>query len=207
MLKGVFTSLLNKYTSEKSLIETLWDDIEKHYTSQKRHYHNLQHLENLLVQLEACREHINDWDTLLFSLFYHDIIYKVTSKENEDKSALAAIKALNSIGYPKESTRLCAEQILATKSHELSTDNDTNLFTDADLSILGSKLEIYLEYSQQVRKEYAIYPDFMYNPGRKKALQHFLDMEYIFKTPLFREKFEEQAKLNIRNEISLLSKE
>lgn len=207
MLKGVFTSLLNKYTREKSLIETLWDDIEKHYTSQKRHYHNLQHLENMLVQLETCREQITYWDTLLFSLFYHDIIYKVTSKENEDKSALAAIKALNSIGYPKEKVKLCAEQILATKSHELSTDKDTNLFTDADLSILGSEWETYLEYSRQVRKEYAIYPDFMYNPGRKKALQHFLDMEYIFKTPFFREKFENQAKQNIHTEITLLSKE
>lgn len=207
MLKGVFTNLLNKYTREKSLIETLWDDIEKQYTSQKRHYHNLQHLENMLVQLETCKEQITDWDTLLFSLFYHDIIYKVTSKENEDKSALVAIKALSSIGYPKEKVKLCAEQILATKNHELSTDNDTNLFTDADLSILGSEWEIYLEYSRQVGKEYAIYPDFMYNPGRKKALQHFLGMEYIFKTQFFREKFEDQAKQNIHTEITLLSKE
>ncbi|PZR21166.1 MAG: hypothetical protein DI539_08705 [Flavobacterium psychrophilum] len=207
MLKGVFTSLLNKYTSEKSLIETLWDDIEQHYSSPKRHYHNLKHLENMYSQLEACREQISDWDTLLFSLFYHDIIYKVTSKENEEKSALAAIKVLNSIGYPKEKIKLCGEQILATKSHELSTDNDTNLFTDADLSILGSEWNIYLGYSQEVRKEYAIYPDFMYNPGRKKALQHFLDIEYIFKTPLFRGKFENQAKQNIHNEITHLSKE
>jgi predicted metal-dependent HD superfamily phosphohydrolase len=205
MLKEIFTTLVNKYTSDRTITQNLWDDIEKNYTSPKRFYHNLQHLENMYTHLESCREQVEDWDTLMFSLFYHDIIYKATSKDNEEKSALAAIKALTAINYPKEKIKLCGEQILATKGHELSPDNDTNLFTDADLSILGSNWEHYLEYSKQVRKEYAIYPDFMYNPGRKKALQHFIEMDKIFKTQHFREKFEEIARKNIDTEISLLA--
>lgn len=205
MLKEIFTSLVNKYTSDPTITENLWDDIEKNYTSPKRFYHNLQHLENMYTQLESCREQVEDWDTLMFSLFYHDFIYKATSKDNEEKSALAAIKALTAINYPKEKIKLCGEQILATKGHELSPDNDTNLFTDADLSILGSNWEHYLEYSKQVRKEYAIYPDFMYNPGRKKALQHFIEMEKIFKTSFFTQKFEEQARTNLATEILLIS--
>lgn len=205
MLKDIFTGLVNTYTTDPLTAEKLWADIEKHYTSPKRHYHNLQHLKNMYAQLEACRKQINDWDTLMFSLFYHDIIYKATSKDNEEKSALAAIKALSSIGYPKDKIRLCGEQILETKSHALSPDNDTNLFTDADLSILGSDWNNYLEYSRQVRKEYAIYPDFMYNPGRKKVLEHFLQMENIFKTPHFKQKFEKQANENLIAEIALIS--
>lgn len=205
MLKEIFTDLVNKYASNSGIVQKLWDEIEKQYTSPKRFYHNLQHLENMYRQLESCREQIEDWDSLMFSLFYHDIIYKATSKDNEEKSALAAIKALTAINYPKEKIKLCGEQILATKGHELSPDNDTNLFTDADLSILGSDWDSYLEYSKQVRKEYAIYPDFMYNPGRKKALQHFIEMEKIFKTHHFREKFEESARKNIDTEISLLA--
>lgn len=204
MLKEIFTSLIDKYTSDSAIAQKLWDEIEKQYTSPKRFYHNLQHLENMYKQLEAC-EQIDDWDTLMFSLFYHDIIYKATSKDNEEKSALAAIKALTAINYPKEKIKLCGEQILATKGHELSTDNDTNLFTDADLSILGSDWDSYLEYSKQVRNEYAIYPDFMYNPGRKKALQHFIEMEKIFKTSFFSQKFEEQARTNLAAEILLIS--
>jgi predicted metal-dependent HD superfamily phosphohydrolase len=205
MLKEIFTSLVNKYTSDLTIAQKLWDDIEKNYTSSKRFYHNLQHLQNMYIHLESCRERVKDWDTLMFSLFYHDIIYKATSKDNEEKSALAAIKALTAINYPKEKIKLCGEQILATKGHELSADNDTNLFTDADLSILGSDWKHYLEYSKQVRNEYAIYPDFMYNPGRKKALQHFADMEKIFKTAFFSQKFEEQARTNLAAEILLIS--
>jgi predicted metal-dependent HD superfamily phosphohydrolase len=67
---------------------------------------------------------------------------------------------------------------------------------------LGYTWDKYREYCQQVRKEYAIYPDFLYNPGRKKALQHFLDMDVIFKTGFFRNKYEIQARKNIVQEIS-----
>lgn len=204
MLKNIFIALANTYTKQ-DVSEKLWADVEKHYTSAKRHYHNLQHLENMYSQLAGCRDLIQDWETVLFSLFYHDIIYKAIAKDNEEKSALAAIKALNLTGYPKEKIRLCSQQILATKTHSFSTDNDTNLFTDADLSILGSDRQTYLEYSSRVRKEYAIYPDFMYYPGRKKALAHFLEMDSVFKTPYFSQKFEAQARINLAAEIALIS--
>lgn len=203
ILKDIFTNLVSKY-SQKDISEKLWLDIEKQYSSPKRYYHTLQHLENLYIQLESCREQITDWDTILFSLFYHDIIYKATSKDNEEKSALMAIKALQEINYPIEKIRLCGEQILATKDHTVSTDNDTNLFTDADLSILGSDWNSYFDYSNKVRKEYAIYPDFMYNPGRTKVIQHFLSMEFIFKTPHFKHKFEIQSRENLMKELELL---
>lgn len=205
MLSAIFTALVSRHHPLPPVAEKLWADVEKQYSRAKRHYHTLQHLEQLYRQLETCKTQITDWDTVLFSLFYHDIIYKATAKDNEEKSALAAIKALQEINYPKEKIRLCGEQIIATKSHNISTDNDTNLFTDADLSILGSDRNIYMEYSQNVRKEYAIYPDFMYNPGRKKVVQHFLDMEYIFKTKHFKELFEKQARKNLMQELTRLS--
>jgi len=202
MLKEIFTDLVHRYNEHPEVAKNLWNEIEKQYSGPKRYYHNLKHLGNLYTQLEGCREQISDWDTVLFSLFYHDIIYKVTSKENEEKSVLAAIKALTSINYPKERIKLCGAQIIATKSHEVNSDNDTNLFIDADMSIVGADNITYTTYSDQVRREYSVYPDFMYNPGRKKVLQHFLDMEYIFKTEHFRDKFERQARKNLVGELN-----
>lgn len=76
MLKGVFTSLLNKYTSEKSLIETLWGDIEKHYTSQKRHYHNLQHLENMLFSLKRAENKLPTGTPYCFLFFTMTLFIK-----------------------------------------------------------------------------------------------------------------------------------
>ena len=99
---------------------------------------------------------------------------------------------------------LCVQHILATKSHAVSENNDTNLFTDADLSVLGADREVYEQYYKQIRKEYSIYPDLMYNPGRKKVLQNFLGMKRIFKTDYFYGKFEEKARRNITAELNEL---
>jgi predicted metal-dependent HD superfamily phosphohydrolase len=92
---------------------------------------------------------------------------------------------------------------LATKTHILAADSDTNFFTDADLSVLGSDWESYSAYFKNVRKEYAIYPDFIYNSGRKEVLKHFLGMNQIFKTDFFYAKFEAQARLNLERELQI----
>lgn len=55
-------------------------------------------------------------------------------------------------------------------------------------------------YTKQIRKEYSIYPDFLYKPGRKKVLEHFLQLENIFKTDYFKTKYEVQARKNIESE-------
>jgi predicted metal-dependent HD superfamily phosphohydrolase len=86
----------------------------------------------------------------------------------------------------------------------VSENTDTNLFTDADLSILGQPWETYLAYAQNVRKEYGQYPKIIYRSGRKKVLRHFLEMERIFKTEYFFEKYEICARKNIEQELENL---
>lgn len=204
MLKDTFTTLAGSCTTDLVLTEKLWLFIEKKYTAKGRHYHNLRHLEHLLAQMESCKALVTDWDCTLFALFYHDIIYKATAKDNEERSADKADLDLTAIAFPADRIEKCKTIILATKSHAISLHNDTNLFTDADLSILGSDWETYNDYFKNVRKEYSVYPDFMYNPGRKKVLKHFLEMEHIFKTDFFRHKFEVMARENISKEMEML---
>lgn len=204
MLKEIFIELLTKYTDNDRVRNELWTEIEKNYSSKKRHYHTLHHLDNLLSQLTEVKSEIQNWETILFTLFYHDIIYNSIKSDNEEKSAELAEKRMKQISVSKDKIELCKKQILATKSHIRSTDNDTNYFTDADLSVLGQNWETYLLYYKNVRKEYSIYPALVYNPGRKKVLNHFLSMDRIFKTDFFYNKFETQAKLNLQQEIESL---
>ncbi|NBW34503.1 MAG: hypothetical protein EBR30_05685 [Cytophagia bacterium] len=203
-LKQTFQNLLANYTSDESLVQKCWTEIEKNYAIKKRHYHTLQHLDNLLLQLTEVKNSIQSWDTILFTLYYHDVIYNPLRSDNEEKSAKLAVQRMKQLAVPSQIIELCQEQILATKSHNKSSNNDTNYFTDADLSILGQDWDTYSQYFQAVRKEYAIYPDLIYNPGRKKVLQHFLSMQSIYKTTFFTNKFEATAKLNLQKEISLL---
>lgn len=204
MLRQTFFELIKKYSDDLQLIELLWKEIETNYSSSKRYYHNLSHLENLLKQLLKVKMNIEDWDIILFSLYYHDIIYNVSKKNNEEKSAKYAQNILQKLNFSKERINSCFSQIIATKGHTISTDNDTNLFTDADLSVLGFSHDNYKNYYQQIRKEYKMYPSFMYNPNRKKVLQSFLKMDSIFKTSYFFDAFEKQARINIALEIDNL---
>lgn len=204
MLQEVFINLLNSYTDNEHLKNELWTEIQHHYSSPRRHYHTLHHLENLLIQMMEVKSEIQHWDTILFTLFYHDIIYSATSSNNEEKSAELAEKRMKQLNISTESINNCKSQILATKSHQQSLDNDTNYFTDADLSVLGQDWETYSQYFKNVRKEYDIYPDLIYNSGRKKVLNHFLSMERIYKTDFFHRKFEIQAKENLKNELKFL---
>jgi predicted metal-dependent HD superfamily phosphohydrolase len=203
MLRETFLQLLTKYTENKTLSNDLWTEIEKNYSAKKRHYHTLQHLENLLVQLTEIKGEIKNWETILFTLYYHDIVYNALKSDNEEKSAALAEKRMKQLSVPNEIIENCQLQILATKSHVKSPDSDTNYFTDADLSVLGQSWEAYTLYYKNVRKEYSIYLDFVYHPGRKKVLNHFLSMRRIFKTDFFYNKFEMQARQNLQREIEL----
>jgi predicted metal-dependent HD superfamily phosphohydrolase len=158
----------------------------------------------MLSELIPVQTKINDWDTILAALFYHDIIYRPTSKYNEEKSAELAEARLIQLNFPPSQIEKCKQTILATKIHLESTDMDINYFTDTDLCILGQSWETYLAYAKNVRKEYSIYPDFIYYPGRKKVLTHFLNMQSIFKTVFFFDKFEQRAKENLNRELNMV---
>ena len=204
MLTDTFLQLVNKYSKDKELATNLWLEIFTKYSDSKRQYHTIDHFEAIIVDLTEVKDKIEDWDTTLLAVFYHDIIYKASSSTNEGDSAKLAMQKLSEIGYPAEKIAKCANLILATKLHELSEDNDTNYLIDADLAILGRGQYEYQKYTEQIREEYSIYPDFMYNNGRKKALQHFLQMDAIYKTEYFSKKYEKQARLNINNELEAL---
>lgn len=203
-LSAIFSRLLQQYTADQLLINTLWNEIEKRYTNRKRHYHNLRHLENLICGLQEHQTQVNDWDSMLLAAFYHDIVYNVLKTDNEEKSAALAADRLNSFGYPTGKITHCTRLILATKTHATSTDADVNLFTDADLSVLGQPAEIYQQYCAQIRKEYAIYPDILYKPGRIKVLRHFLQQAHIYKTAVFYNRLEARAKENLQQELQEL---
>lgn len=200
-LKKKLLSVALKYSDSQISSISHWLEIEKKHSEKGRHYHTLHHLSAILEELEECKSEIENLDILQFATFYHDIIYKSTRKDNEEKSALLAIKRLTELSIPKQDIDFCNRTILATKKHDINSHHDINLFTDADLSILGQSNEIYTNYCRQIRKEYAIYPDLLYKPGRKKVIEHFLEMSSIFKTDFFKRKYESNARVNLTKEL------
>jgi predicted metal-dependent HD superfamily phosphohydrolase len=203
-LKQQFDQLLNHNLRNSSLFQNLWTELEQLHSEKHRHYHHFGHLNHLLSELKAIQNQIENWDAVLFALFYHDSIYNPSASDNEEKSAELAEKRMRELNCPNELIALTIEIILATKSHHNHSNQDINLFTDADLAILGSDSESYKIYAKNIRKEYKIYPSIIYKTGRKKVLLHFLKMERLFKTDYFFNKYEEKARINIEQEFKSL---
>lgn len=204
MLSNLFRDLCAQFTSNTGLIETNWQELVTNYSAKERHYHTLAHLENLVNEIGPLKQEIQNRFAVLFALFYHDIIYVPGKKDNEEESAKLAAERMAALGCDSKLIGATAAIIRATSTHLPSGDSDSNLFTDADLSILGQEEETYNHYAQQIRKEFSVYPDFIYNPGRKQVLQHFLSMNRIYKTSHFYNKYEKMARRNLQQEISLL---
>jgi predicted metal-dependent HD superfamily phosphohydrolase len=203
-LQEIFTSLAKKINTDSQKINQLWEEIEANYTSNNRYYHTLKHLEHMFSWLEKVKDKIANYDALSWAVFYHDLYYDALKHDNEERSAERCVSILQELSSGYESILLVEEIILASKKHLQSDNEDINYFLDADLSVLGAPENTYSEYAKNIRKEYAVYPDDIYNPGRKKALQHFLEMPHIFKTAYFRNELEKTAKENLKWEIESL---
>ena len=201
-LKEIFSELVLKIGFENGDIEKKWLDLEKAYSKKSRHYHNLTHISAMMESFDTYHEQLKFPDEILFSIFYHDYIYVSSKKDNELKSAEYALAVL-----PAQTTvdrQLIFDAICATQQHQHNTNEDINWMIDFDLKILASDWNAYQMYAEQIRKEYRIYPDFLYKPGRAKALKHFLENEFVFQTNEFRKLYEEKARKNIEKEILLL---
>lgn len=206
MLESVFNQLVLHYTNDAQCVGELWHELLKKYGNRRRHYHNLSHLEHMYQELAPVKSNIEDWNTVLFALFYHDAVYNPLRRDNEAESAKLALLQLCDL-LPFSERFKCSFLILATAGHEQIdefNDSDTDFFLDADLAIFGQAWDTYAAYAKNIRKEYAVYPDFLYNRGRKDALWHFLQREQIFKTQQFFEKYEKQARLNLGTELKQL---
>lgn len=203
-IKPSFESLVSTYKKGPAQIKKLWKEIVVNYIDPTRHYHTLTHLRNLMAILETHKDQLMDWEIIQFAIFYHDIVYDVSKNYNEEQSAVWAERVLQSLNVEAARIERCKSHILATKGHNKSDDPDTNLFTDADLSILGSDPETYTQYCFAIRKEYSIYPDNAYKEGRESVLKKFLEMPTIFKTEAFQNLYENNARINLAAEIKSL---
>lgn len=200
-------TLLSKYSEETLLANQLAKFVIKSYTTRNRYYHNLTHIAALLDWSDEYASYLQQKEIVDLAIFYHDVIYNPLRRDNEARSAILAMRDLRKLNFPPPQMNEIENFILATAKHDLGNadaESDLAYFLDFDLAILGTDWESYLLYTQQIRKEYSIYPDFIYNEGRKKVLQSFLSKPHIFHTEKIIDQLEAQARSNLAREINLL---
>ncbi|MDO7847188.1 hypothetical protein Q5H92_12520 [Hymenobacter sp. M29] len=172
------------------------------YQAPTRHYHNLQHIENLLNRVEAADLH--DPTVVQLAVWFHDAVYNALKHDNEARSAAEAMAFLRHSTLEPTRQQRVAFLIERTADHtqpQPPHDADLLLFLDADLSILGAPETAYWAYARQVRQEYRLVPDLLYRPGRRQVLAKMLAAPVLFRTPALCAEFDAPARRNLQAEI------
>jgi len=175
-LKTEWFKLINTYSLNEEVNNQLWNDLVNNYSSKSRFYNNLSHIYSMLKQASQIEDELTNVDAFKFAIWFHDVIYKSTKKDNEEKSAAFASKKLALLNIKPQGITRVSNLIISTKKHELIVEDniDNAYLLDIDLSILGSNWETYKTYISNIRKEYKMYPDFFIQSRTKKGFKSVL---------------------------------
>jgi predicted metal-dependent HD superfamily phosphohydrolase len=180
--------------------DVVFEDLMARYTSPERHYHNLDHIHDMVTWLGQ-QLPPPDNVPLGLAVWFHDAVYEPRSSDNEEQSAQLARTALTSLGMPDDVIAEVARLIQLTRTHVTSPDDQSGLLLlDADLAILGADPVRYDGYARAIRQEYAWVPDEAYRLGRLRILTGFLRRPRIYHTPLAYDTCETRARHNLRHE-------
>jgi predicted metal-dependent HD superfamily phosphohydrolase len=177
--------------------------LEALYGEERRAYHTLGHIGHCLHELDWAPEGLCNKNVVELALWFHDSVH-----DDEEESAKLAARVLREAGVEENIITLVTIAILDTKHTGGFLLWETSKFTvDCDLAIFGQPANIWNKSSENIRKEYSYVPWFLYKKKRREILQGFLDRSYafgIYYTPFFRDKYEEQARTNLKHAIAEL---
>jgi predicted metal-dependent HD superfamily phosphohydrolase len=176
---------------------SLFAQLAKAYAEPSRAYHNTEHIRDCLSQLDLSRELARKPDEVEAALWFHDVVYVPGAADNEDRSARLAEAALTAAEAPVERSRRVAKLVLATRHLMAPRDPDTQLICDIDLSILGREPTVFDRFERAIRQEYAHIAEPDYRHERAAVLAGFLRRESLYQTEYFRDRFEQQARINL----------
>ena len=177
------------------------------YTQPHREYHNLMHIEDVLLRIEELEPPAEHELALALAAWFHDAVYQPGQADNEDRSAYVAYDALEQVGADPTLIAEVVRLIRLTATHDPDDDDVAGaVLCDADLAILAAASDRYAQYATAIRQEYVHVPDSDFRAGRAKVLRRFLDRPTIYRTAYGREHWEAAARANISAEIAALER-
>jgi len=110
-----------------------------------RSYHNLNHLNDLISQINENKSKFSEkeYEKLMLSAIFHDIVYDPSSSTNEEDSANFLMECV--VDKSNEDILDVRQMILDTKTHN-STTNLSESFNYKNLQLLP------LEYNRNIKK-------------------------------------------------------
>ncbi|VEP13248.1 conserved hypothetical protein [Hyella patelloides LEGE 07179] len=206
-LRKSWSDLLQELSvKDLKLGDEIFANLIQSYSEPIRHYHNLEHIQEILYLLQQVKDISQNIPVLRLSAWFHDYIYDPQAKDNEELSAIYAEQVLSKLNLDSQIIYLITQIIHSTKNHQpLIKEIDNLIFLDIDLAILGTNKARYFQYAQAIRQEYSHLDNRDYQSGRTKVLNRFLTKQRIYYTDYFHHRLETTARKNIQAEIKLLN--
>ena len=186
----------------------VFDDLDRRYREPHRFYHTWEHVRACLEELTPARPLCRDPIAVELALWCHDAVYDPRARDNERRSAAIASTAAVAMGLGGAAE---AEALVLATIHGENTgrgtdwEADTRVVLDVDLAVLGRSPREFAAYEAGIRAEYSFLPDENYRNGRKRVLESFLRRPLIYRTDLFRERYERQARVNLEESLERLA--
>ena len=139
-----------------------------------RSYHNLNHLNDLINQINENKSKYSEkeYEKLILTALFHDVVYDPASQTNEEDSANFLIEC--TVDKTNIDILDVKQMILDTKTYN-STTNLSESFNKYDMNIVERDFDQLLEWERGISEEYSIYSKEEYKMGRLKFLESLLD--------------------------------
>lgn len=175
------------------------------YAHPERHYHDTQHLTEVLDRVHELSAHGEAFDRMavVLAAWFHDSVYD-GRPEVERRSAAWAAEALPTLVAPDLVDEVVRLVLLTERHRPARGDRNGAALCDADLAILAAPAERYAAYLAAVRREYADVPDDLFAQGRAAVLGDLLAKPHLFHTGYARAAWEGAARGNVERELAAL---
>lgn len=184
--------------------------LEAAYAAPPRAYHNIGHVAEVL-------RHYADvaagpgWERpreVALAVLYHDAVYHAGRRDNEARSALLAREHI-ARWWPEQGIDAghVAELIELTARHGAigreEVDEQTRLFLDGDMAILGAEPTAFDAYDRGIASEYRGHvPGPLFRLNRRRFLKALLKRERIFLSDHYHQRYDAAARNNLRRSIT-----
>jgi predicted metal-dependent HD superfamily phosphohydrolase len=204
--------LLNEIGCNPYFIRSIYNTVFSSMTSDKVYYHTPVHILSMLTFADLNNIKLQPWEKL--AIFFHDVIYKPGSKNNEINSIQFMMALLDGTGISESIKMQSASAIQATAMHlEQEWEPEFNTLMDLDMSGFSANKDSYNIQNDCIKKEFC-QPDLNrydgvtlenFNKGRISFLTNLKNKKSIYRTDLFLNKFEQKAQENCINSIKELT--
>jgi predicted metal-dependent HD superfamily phosphohydrolase len=179
------------------------------HTDSRRGYHAWSHPLALLALLPEVDARLFDSLAVECAILLHDAVYDPQRSDNECQSAKLARRLLSG-RVPTASLERTIRLIEATERHLVPEGlapeeaQDTRIFLDMDLSILGAAAGVFDAYEAGVRHEYSHVHEAAFRSGRAAILERFLVRDRLYLSDWGHGRFEAAARLNLKRSLDRL---